>query len=82
MLITGATGGLGALVARHLAERHGARHLLLVSRSGPEADGATELQAELEALGAEASIAACDVSDREALEALLATIPATAPSER
>ena len=79
VLITGATGGLGALIARHLAERHGARHLLLVSRSGPEAEGARELQAELEALGAEARIAACDVSDREALQELLAQIPAEHP---
>ena len=54
VLITGATGGLGALTARHLAEHHGARHLLLVSRSGPEAEGAEELRAELEELGAEA----------------------------
>ena len=53
VLITGATGGLGALIARHLVEHHGARHLLLVSRSGPEAEGAEELQAELEELGAE-----------------------------
>ena len=75
VLITGATGGLGALVARHLAERHGARHLLLVSSSGPEAEGAEELQAELEELGAEATIAACDVSDRKALKKLLASIP-------
>src|SRR4029077_12694550 len=67
-LITGATGGLGALTARHLAEHHGARHLLLVSRSGPEAEGAKELQAELEQSGAEARIAACDVSDPKALE--------------
>ena len=44
VLITGGTGGLGALVARHLAEHHGARHLLLVSRSGPEAEGAEELR--------------------------------------
>ena len=39
VLITGGTGGLGALLARHLAERHGARHLLLVSRRGTEAPG-------------------------------------------
>ncbi|HEY8808629.1 MAG TPA: polyketide synthase dehydratase domain-containing protein, partial [Solirubrobacterales bacterium] len=39
-LITGATGGLGALIARHLVEEHGAKHLLLVSRSGKEAKGA------------------------------------------
>ncbi len=79
VLITGATGGLGALVARHLVERHGARHLLLVSRSGPEADGAERLREELERLGAEATIAACDVSDREGLKKLLASIPSEHP---
>ena len=36
MLITGGTGGLGALVARHLVTGHGVRHLLLASRRGPE----------------------------------------------
>ena len=76
ILITGATGGLGALFARHLVDAHGARHLLLVSRSGPEAEGAAELQADLEALGAEVQIAACDVSDRAQLEQLLETVPA------
>jgi polyketide synthase 12 len=79
VLITGATGGLGALVARHLAEHHGARRLLLLSRSGPEAKGAKELQAELEALGAEAELAACDVSDSKGLKKLLASIPAEHP---
>src|SRR5260221_708277 len=69
----------GALTARHLAEHHGARHLLLVSRSGPEAEGAEELQAKLEELGAEAKVEACDVSDRKALEKLLATIPQEHP---
>jgi acyl transferase domain-containing protein/NAD(P)-dependent dehydrogenase (short-subunit alcohol dehydrogenase family)/acyl carrier protein len=74
ILVTGGTGGLGPLVARHLVERHGARHLLLVSRSGEAAPGAGELAAELEALGAEVSIAACDVAERSELEALLASI--------
>ncbi|HEX6687767.1 MAG TPA: type I polyketide synthase, partial [Solirubrobacterales bacterium] len=79
VLITGGLSGLGALVARHLAEKHGARRLLLVSRRGPEAKGATELKAELEELGAEVSIAACDVSDRSALEQLFESIPAEHP---
>ncbi|HEY2334047.1 MAG TPA: SDR family NAD(P)-dependent oxidoreductase, partial [Solirubrobacterales bacterium] len=79
VLITGATGTLGALVAKHLVEAHGARHLLLVSRSGPEAPGAAELQAELAELAAEARIAACDVSDKAQLQELLGSIPQAHP---
>jgi acyl transferase domain-containing protein/acyl carrier protein len=79
VLITGGTGGLGALVARRLVEEHGARRLLLVSRSGREAEGATELQAELRDLGAEVAIAACDVSDRKQLKRLLDSIPTEHP---
>uniref|UniRef100_UPI003898DC67 type I polyketide synthase n=1 Tax=Kitasatospora azatica TaxID=58347 RepID=UPI003898DC67 len=79
VLITGASGTLGALVARHLVTEHGARHLLLVSRSGATAPGADELSAELTALGASVTIAACDIADRAALAELLATIPAEHP---
>ncbi|MBJ7521847.1 MAG: SDR family NAD(P)-dependent oxidoreductase, partial [Solirubrobacteraceae bacterium] len=75
VLITGGTGGLGAMLARHLAEQ-GARRLLLVSRRGPAAEGADELVAALAALGAEATVAACDVSDRAQLAALLEQAPA------
>jgi acyl transferase domain-containing protein len=79
VLITGATGGLGSLIAEHLVEAHGARHLLLVSRSGEAAEGAAELRARLEEQGATAQIAACDVSDRGELERLLGGIPAERP---
>ncbi|WP_415840290.1 type I polyketide synthase [Nocardiopsis gilva] len=74
-LITGGTGGLGSLVARHLVTAHGARHLLLVGRRGPDAPGAEELRAELTALGATVTLAACDVADRSALAAVLDRIP-------
>jgi acyl transferase domain-containing protein/acyl carrier protein len=77
VLITGGTGGLGALVARHLVVEHGARRLLLVSRSGPQAQGAETLAAELQGLGCDVRIAACDVSRKEQLEQLLASIPET-----
>ncbi|MGK5533732.1 type I polyketide synthase, partial [Streptomyces sp. URMC 129] len=66
-LITGGTGALGRLVARHLVTAHGVRHLLLTSRRGPEAEGADALRDELAALGAEVTIAACDAADRAAL---------------
>ncbi|QUH01932.1 SDR family NAD(P)-dependent oxidoreductase [Saccharopolyspora erythraea] len=78
VLVTGGTGGLGRLMARHLAER-GVRRLLLASRRGPAADGASELVAELEELGAQATVAACDLADREQLDLLLDGIPAEHP---
>ncbi|HEX6688046.1 MAG TPA: SDR family NAD(P)-dependent oxidoreductase, partial [Solirubrobacterales bacterium] len=78
-LIAGGTGGLGALTARHLVERHGAKQLLLVSRSGLEAEGAEKLRQELEELGAKVQIAACDVSDRKALKKLLDSISSEHP---
>ncbi|OKI44212.1 polyketide synthase [Streptomyces sp. CB03578] len=77
-LVTGGTGALGAHVARWLAE-NGAEHLILTSRRGAEAPGAAELREELTALGARVTLAACDVSDREALAALLADVPADQP---
>lgn len=79
VLITGATGFLGGLVARHLVTEHGVRHLLLVSRRGEDAPGARELSAELAASGASPVFAACDVADREALADLLRTVETEHP---
>ncbi|WP_405097237.1 type I polyketide synthase [Micromonospora sp. NBC_01412] len=79
VLVTGATGALGRLVARHLVTARGVRRLLLLSWRGPDAPGADDLRAELTGLGAEVTIAACDAADRDALAALLATIPAGHP---
>ncbi|MGW8554783.1 type I polyketide synthase [Streptomyces tubercidicus] len=79
VLVTGGTGGLGALVARHLVTEHGVRHLLLVSRRGPQAPGVDALCEELAALGAEATVAACDTADRTALSGLLGAVPKQHP---
>src|SRR5665213_3534387 len=79
ILITGGTGGLGALLAAHLVAERGVKRLLLVSRRGPTADGARELAGELREHGCDVRIAACDVADRTQLEELLASIPAAHP---
>ncbi|MGM1062426.1 type I polyketide synthase, partial [Saccharothrix sp. Mg75] len=76
VLITGGTGGIGAEVARHLVTAHGVRHLVLVSRSGPDAEGAAELAAGLDA---DVRLVACDVADRAALAALVGSLPADRP---
>ncbi|WP_217999882.1 beta-ketoacyl reductase, partial [Actinomadura formosensis] len=73
VLVSGA-GALGGLVARHLVARHGVQRLVLASRRGPAADGVDDLVAELTGQGAEVSAVACDLSDREQVAALLASV--------
>jgi acyl transferase domain-containing protein/NADPH:quinone reductase-like Zn-dependent oxidoreductase/acyl carrier protein len=74
VLITGGTGGLGALFAEHLVTEHGARNLLLVSRRGRAVDGVDSLAARLESLGASVRIEACDVADRDQLRRLITSL--------
>ncbi len=73
VLVTGAGGTLGQLVARHLVTEHGVRHLLLLSRSG-----GTPPQDLLDA-GARVRFLACDAADRDRLAEILATVPADHP---
>ncbi|KUM81581.1 hypothetical protein AQI84_02210 [Streptomyces griseorubiginosus] len=74
VLITGGTGALGGLVARHLVDSYGVRRLLLLSRSGPGAAEVAELVADLTGAGAVVDVRACDVGDRAALAGVIAEV--------
>ncbi|WP_151771926.1 SDR family NAD(P)-dependent oxidoreductase, partial [Streptomyces abyssomicinicus] len=71
VLVTGAGGALGGLIARHLVTTHGVRDLVLVSRRP-----STALVEELRELGADVRWASCDVTDRDALAALVGELTA------
>ncbi|QBJ98756.1 SDR family NAD(P)-dependent oxidoreductase [Rhodococcus sp. ABRD24] len=79
VLITGGTGGLGSMLARHLVTEYGVRSLVLASRRGLAASGAEDLVTELTGLGARVRVLACDVSDRGEVVELLAAVAEDAP---
>jgi acyl transferase domain-containing protein len=79
VLITGGTGGLGAMLAKHLVEHHAVRHLLLLSRRGSSVPEARALLEMLEAAGARVQLLACDITDRSELGRALALVPAEHP---
>ncbi|WP_086706409.1 SDR family NAD(P)-dependent oxidoreductase [Streptomyces antimycoticus] len=79
VLITGGTGALGRLLARHLVGTHGIRHLLLLSRSGDAAPGAEDLRRDLQEQGADVTIVACDAADLDALREVIQAIDEDRP---
>jgi acyl transferase domain-containing protein/NADPH:quinone reductase-like Zn-dependent oxidoreductase/NADP-dependent 3-hydroxy acid dehydrogenase YdfG/acyl carrier protein len=79
VVITGGTGMAGSAVAAHLVARYGVAHVVLVSRSGADAEGVTQLMSQLEDAGAQVSVVACDVADRDAVTAMLAGLDSRYP---
>ncbi|MCK1798656.1 SDR family NAD(P)-dependent oxidoreductase, partial [Streptomyces sp. XM4193] len=79
VLITGGTGGLGRVLARHLVQERGVRRLLLVSRSGPFAEGIDAFRDELVESGAHVDVRACDVTDRQSVVELLGSVSVEHP---
>ncbi|MBS2545272.1 SDR family NAD(P)-dependent oxidoreductase [Catenulispora sp. NL8] len=71
VLITGGTGALAGHVADWLATE-GAQHLMLTSRSGPQAAGVAALVAGLASQGTDIEVTAADIADRDQAAALVA----------
>ncbi|WP_156688864.1 type I polyketide synthase [Mycobacterium sp. Marseille-P9652] len=79
VVIIGGTGMAGSALARHLVDRYGVAHVVLVSRAGGAGGGAADLVRVLEEAGASVSVRACDVGDRAAVAAMLDRIPVEYP---
>ena len=76
-LVTGGLGGVGLALAEWMVEQ-GARHLVLVGRSGASEQGHAKLE-QLAAAGAEVLVERVDVTDRQALEKLFARFDGELP---
>lgn len=74
-MITGGTGTIGRLIARHLVARYGVRRLVLTGRNVLDAESAARLREEVAEPGVEIRAVACDVADRAAVADMLADIP-------
>ena len=77
-MVIGGLGGFGLATASWLVER-GARHLVLVGRSGAQSDAARAGVARLEQQGAHVRVAACDAADGAALGRLIADLGRSMP---
>ncbi|GAB1312343.1 Polyketide synthase [Madurella fahalii] len=80
-LLVGGTGGLGASLATFLA-RNGARHLAVVSRSGPSSRNASSFTQDLASMGVQATLYAADASDETAMRRVLERCAAKMPPIR
>jgi len=77
-LVTGGLGGFGLRTARWLVEK-GARHLVLISRSGPVSDEAKAALEEFRQSNVQVLAEACDVTNRAGLKLLLDKIDKKMP---
>jgi NAD(P)-dependent dehydrogenase (short-subunit alcohol dehydrogenase family) len=79
-MVAGGLGGIGRSIARWLVQR-GARHLILVSRSGGDAR-AQEMVAELQVQGVNVQCPTCDIADLLSLKGALKACAKTMPPIR
>lgn len=69
-VIVGGTGGLGRSMAKYMIE-HGARHIVLLSRSGGGKEMIHRLQRQMQHHGARIIVMRCDASDEAQVRELI-----------
>ncbi|KAL2843708.1 hypothetical protein BJY01DRAFT_248483 [Aspergillus pseudoustus] len=77
-LIVGGTGGLGRAITTWMADR-GAKHIILVSRSGAKSKAATAMISSLRTRGLNIVVFACDASCESSLATVLDNCTRTMP---
>lgn len=77
-LLVGGLGGIGRAIASWMVE-HGAKHLVLVNRSGLSTDAAQSTVGMLREMGAEIAVRGCDISDEQAFRTMYKEISQTFP---
>ncbi|MCU0692026.1 MAG: SDR family NAD(P)-dependent oxidoreductase [Polyangiaceae bacterium] len=80
-LITGGWGGFGLAVSRWFASQ-GAKHLVILSRSGCQSAAARRFASAFTGAGGQLTAPNVDISDASALETVLAQLRASAPPLR
>jgi NADPH:quinone reductase-like Zn-dependent oxidoreductase len=77
-IIAGGLGGVGRSIASWMVE-HGARYLVLISRSGPSNLADKRFVEELQARGVTVKAPACDIADAGSLQSVIETVKNSMP---
>ncbi|KAK6533658.1 hypothetical protein TWF694_002591 [Orbilia ellipsospora] len=72
-IIAGGLGGIGRDIARWMADK-GAKHLILLSRSGPQSEAAKSLLASLKSIDVNCHTPSCDISNAQELRDILKSL--------
>jgi acyl transferase domain-containing protein/D-arabinose 1-dehydrogenase-like Zn-dependent alcohol dehydrogenase/SAM-dependent methyltransferase/NADP-dependent 3-hydroxy acid dehydrogenase YdfG len=72
-VLAGGLGGLGRSQAVYMA-KHGARHLIFLSRSGAAKEEAIQTLRELRSMGVKAEALACDIADLDQLRTSISSV--------
>lgn len=80
-MIVGGTGGIGRAITKRMIDR-GARHIVLLSRTGKVTSDLNKLISEGQASGASVHIKQCDVADKDSVEMLVTEMQETMPPIR